>query len=97
MINTNMREYDYYTYGDLNGYGQPALSEEVKGKIKMSVFVSSQSVQDNINYKNAQLVGLTHNKDVSDKYVIDIKGVKYKVLYVNPQGKYNQVFLGAYE
>lgn len=92
MINTNMRLYDYYLYGEDNGYGQSVLSNDPKGKIKMAINLTSQSIQDNINYKNSQYVGLTLSS-IDDKYVIQYGDMKLKVLYINPTGRYKQVFL----
>ena len=93
MINTDMRLYDYFTYGDDDGYGQPALSTDPKGKIKMSINISSQSTQDNILYKDCSYVGLTHDANVDDTYVIEYGDERLKVLYVNPKGRFKQVFL----
>lgn len=92
MINANMRLYDYFTFGDDDGYGQPTLSTNPVGQIKMAINISSQSIQDNINYKDAQYIGLTH-AEVDDTYVIEYGNGRLKVLYVNPKGRYNQVFL----
>ena len=41
MINTDMRTYDYYTYATHDNYGQPILSSEPKGTIKMSINIIS--------------------------------------------------------
>ena len=90
----NMRAYEYYLYGDSNGYGQPTLSEETQGQIKMAIYETSTSVQQNINYAEATYIGLTHDANVNDKYVIAVGEAKLKVLYVKP-GRYKQVFLGA--
>ena len=92
MINRDMRSYDYFTFGELNSYGQPTLSQEKKGSIKMSINITSQSVQDNIRYKDATYVGLTH-AEVDDTFVIQYGDERLKVLYVNPKGRYKQVFL----
>lgn len=92
MINANMRLYDYFTFGEDNGYGSPQLSSDVKGTVKMAISISSQAVQENIKYKGATYVGLTHD-NVKDNFVISYKGEKLKVLYVNPEGRYNQVFM----
>lgn len=86
-----MKKYDYSTFGDKDEYGQKQLSE-VKGQIKMAIYTTSQSTQDNIRYKDATYVGLTHAK-VDDTYVIDYDGELLKVLYVNNQGRLKQVFL----
>lgn len=92
MINNQMKNYNYYTYSNDNAYGQPSLSETAQGKIKMAINVTSQFVQDNIQYKNATYIGLTL-ADVNDKYVIQYRDTKLKVLYVNAAGRYKQVFM----
>lgn len=92
MINTRMRSYNYYLLGGVDEYGQPETTTEAQGAIKMAISVSSQSVQDNINYKNAQYVGLTLN-EINDKYIIDYGEEKLKVLFVYNGGRYKQVFL----
>lgn len=92
MINTDMRWYDYFTFGEEDEYGQEVLSKEVQGTIKIAIFTTSQSVQDNINYKDATYIGLTHAA-IDDTYVIQYGEEKLKVLYVNPKGRYKQVFL----
>lgn len=92
MINANMRLYDYFTLGENDSYGQAQLSGEPVGQIKMAINITSQSVQDNINYTGAQYIGLTHAK-VDDTYVIVVGNERLKVLYVNPTGRLNQVFM----
>lgn len=92
MINANMRSYDYYLYSGNDAYGQPALTEDVQGSVKMSIYTSTQRVQDNVLYKGAEFVGLTH-AEINDKYVIRFGDDKLKVLYVNPVGRFKQVFL----
>lgn len=94
MVNANMRSYNYFTYGDSDAYGQPQLSEEVQGTIKMAIYTTSQYVQDNINYKGASYVGMTHG-EANDKMVIQYGDEKLKVLYVNPMGVWKQVYMGA--
>lgn len=92
MINTEMRFYDYFTYGEKDEYGQPQLSEETQGTIKMAINITSQSTQNNINYKDASYIGLTHAA-IDDTYVIQYGPEKLKVLYVNPMGRYKQAFM----
>ena len=91
MIN-DFRTYDYFTFGQNDGYGQPQLSTNPQGQVKISIFTTSQSIQNNINYSNAQYIGFTHAK-VNDTYVIEYEGKKLKVLYVNTQGRYTQVYM----
>lgn len=92
MINADMRLYNYFTFGELDSYGQPQLSQEAQGTIKMAINISSQSIQDNINYKGCSYVGLTHAL-LDDSYVIQYGDRKLKVLYINPKGRFKQVFL----
>lgn len=92
MINARMKQYEYYLYTDANEYGQPQITEEAQGTIKMAISITSQSVQDNINYKDAQYIGLTLN-EINDKYIIQYGEEKLKVLFVYGGGRYKQVFL----
>lgn len=94
MINANMHSYNYFTFGDSDEYGQPQLSKEPGGEIKIAIYVTSQTIQNNINYKEANYMGLTQDAKVNDTFVIDYKGQKLKVLYIQPVGRYKQVFLG---
>lgn len=92
MINANMRNYDFFTYGDNDLYGQPQLSKEPVGKIKMAINLTSQSIQENINYKDSQYIGLTQ-ATVDDTYVICYNDKRLKVLYIDATGRYTQVFM----
>lgn len=95
MINADMRLYNYFTLGPKNSYGQrtiPDKDAEPAGQIKMAINISSQSVQDNINYAGCQYVGLTR-ANVDDTYIIEYENERLKVLYVNPKGRMKQVFL----
>lgn len=92
MINGNMRSYNYFTFGDNNGYGSPQLSEDIKGTIKMAISITSQSVQENINYQGANYIGLTLGT-VDDSYVIQYGDERLKVLYINPVGRFKQVYM----
>ncbi len=92
MITTDMRLYDYYLYEGKDSYGFPILSETRKGVVKMTINITNQSIQDNINYSGASYIGLTHSL-LDDSYVIQYGNEKLKVLYVNPKGRLKQVFL----
>lgn len=93
MINTDMRLYSFSTFGVDDGYGMPQLSKAPEGQIKMAINISSQTTQDNILFKDCTYIGLTQDSKVNDTYVIDYEGSKLKVLYINPKGRYKQVFL----
>lgn len=97
MINTSMRVYDFFTLGAEDDYGQrtmPADDAVPTGTIKMAINIASQAIQDNINYQDANYVGLTHAK-VDDTYIIQYGDERLKVLYVNPKGRLNQVYMAT--
>ena len=89
-----MATYKYYKYDEkLNSYGQLTLPNEPTGEVKIAIFTTSQSIQDNINYKDANYIGLTFSKLLDDNCVIQYGDKKLKVLYVNPEARVKQVFL----
>lgn len=95
MINAMFRRYHYFTLGTKDEYGQdivPDKDTEPTGTIMMAINLTSQNIQDNINYSGANYIGLTHAK-VDDTYIIEYGEERLKVLYVNPYGRLNQVFL----
>lgn len=92
MINTQMRLYDYFTYGVENSYGQPQLSQNPTGTIKIAINFLTEALGENTIYSSAQFAGLTLD-DIDETYVIQYDNEKLKVLYVNPHGRFKQVFL----
>lgn len=93
MIMMEMRNYDYLTYGANDEYGQPQLSQEPQGTVKLAIYTTAQSTQDNILYKDASYIGLTSDAGIDDKYVILYGNERLKVLYIQPKGRWKQVFL----
>lgn len=92
MINTNMRLYNFLTFGEKNSYGQEQLTKG-KGLIRMSINLVNQAINENMPYSKAQFIGLTFDKNIDSSYVIQSGDERLKVLYVNPYGRYNQVFM----
>lgn len=93
MIMLEMKHYDYFTFGANDEYGQPVLSQEPEGTIKMAIYNTATSTQDNVLYTDASYVGLTSDAEVNDTYVIDTDKERLKVLYVQPKGTWKQVFM----
>lgn len=93
MFNTELKDYNYLQYEEYGKYGQAQLSDEVKGQIKMAIYTTNQSTQDNIRYKDATYVGITHNRDIDDTFVIQYGDEKLKVLYANKQGRFVIAFM----
>ena len=92
MINADMTRYNYFLYGEKDAYGQQQISEEAQGTIKMAIYVTSQRIQNNVLYAEAEYRGFTHDS-VNDNYLIEYDDVKLKVLYVANRGRYKQVFM----
>lgn len=59
----------------------------------MAINLVNKEVDDNILYTNANYIGLTLDNSITDKIIIECGKEKLKVLYVNPQGRYKQVFM----
>lgn len=99
MIMRNMKLYDYYAFGESDSYGQQTLIKDeegnpvVQGSVKIAIYLTSQSVQDNINYKDCSYIGLTYDSNITEAFVIKYNEENLKVQYVNPNGKLKQVFL----
>lgn len=100
MINTSMREYEYFQYNaELDSRGQHTLIKDengdpiVQGTVKLAIALTSQAVQDSINYHNAQFCAQTLDNHIDDTYVIKYGKMRLKVLYVAHGGRYKQVFL----
>ena len=93
MITTDMKQYDYYTFGAYDEYGQPMISKTPIGKIKMAIYITSQRIQDNVLFEDSAYIGLTNDADVNSTYVIEYGEERLKVLYVNPKGRYKQVYM----
>lgn len=92
-INAQMRNYDYYTFEGNNSYGQPSLSENKKGIVKMSIHLITEAIDENSFYSGANYIGLTFDDAVDATYVIQYGEEKLKVLTVNPAGRCKQVSL----
>ena len=70
----------------INGY-----PDDIKSVL--AIFINTQGIDESIKYSKCTYMGLTR-EEIDDKYVIYFKGIKLKVLYVNPSGRYKQVFMG---
>ena len=92
MINTQMKNYSYYTLDNNDEYGQP---QPIKADdtIKIAINFVTETLQENPLYSGVQYTGLTLNKNINSSYIIEYGDEKLKVLYVNKAGRYNQIFL----
>ncbi len=92
MINIELKSYNFYTLGDIDTYGQPQVSATPTGSIVMAIFPITHSIGDNVIYSNATYMGLTREL-IDDKYIVDYRGERLKVLYVQPMGRFKQIYM----
>ena len=94
MINAQMTEYKYYPMKE-NEYGEAIIDEGSFGTILIAINLINQAISDNPLYTNATYIGITFNKEISDKHIVKYGNQKLKVLYVNPIGRYKQVYMAT--
>lgn len=94
MINSQMKDYSFsLILTSTDEYGQEIIKESDMGKtVRMAINLNSQSITDDIRYKDADYMGLTLDK-VDDTYIIHYGKEKLKVINTNPFGRLNQVFM----
>ena len=96
MIMANMRLYDYWMITVNEEYAQeilPDTSGTPTGKVKLSIYPTTTGTQDNILYANCAFMGLTFDAEINDKYIIQYGKERLKVMYIQPIGRYKQVFM----
>lgn len=91
-----MHTYNYFTLGNDDDYGQPQTALIPAGEVKLSISLSSQSKTDNVLYATAAYIGLTTEDKLTVSSIVDYNGNKLKVVYINPFGRYKQVYLEQY-
>lgn len=91
-IRSSMKSYPLYELGSLDSYGQLG-SPNLVGEVELDLQVYSHSQLGSPLYENCEFIGLTLARDLSDKNLIEVEGKKLKVLFVNSQGRYTQIFL----
>lgn len=87
-----MRDYSFYTLDGTDAYGQPQTTDTV-GTVRMAIYLYTQNVTDSIKYRDCTYIGFTHDKAIADNYIVNYENKKLKVLYVNPVGRFKQVYM----
>lgn len=87
-----MRDYTFSTLGGRDLYGQPQTTEGI-GTVKMAIYLYTQNVTDSIKYRDCSYIGFTNDKTIADNYIVNYENKKLKVLYVNPVGRFRQVYM----
>ena len=79
----------------LDEYGQPVV-ENVEKECLMAISVTKHSPTDSPLYVNSEFTGITQDKNLNDKCIVNYEGMKLKVLYII-KGRFNQVFMQRIE
>lgn len=95
MINRDMKTYAFYILDGENAYAQSIVNDNSTGTIKMAIYTTTQAIQANALYKNASYVGITHDTNVNDTYIIEREEERLKVLYTQKDGRYTLVFMAG--
>jgi len=92
VINRSMHQAQVLMLGEDDEYGQPQIVEAPLPSITLSFGLYTHSSVEDPRYQDVEYTGLTTH-EVNDKMVLQIGDERYKVLFVNPFGRINQVFL----
>ena len=93
MINREMRQATVVTYGGIDEYGQMMTTPTASRTISMTFGMYQHTPTQDIRFQDVKYVGLTSDREISDKDTVIIDGKEYKVSYVNPFGRMTQVFM----
>ena len=80
-------------YDGVDAYGQMMEDISSTKEIKGAFGLMSQSLTGDYRYIDATHYFLTTDNTITDKCVLTIDGHDYKVKYVNPHRRLNEVFL----
>lgn len=94
VINRGMKTATLLTMGNKDEYGQNLAEVIAQTTIQLTFGLYTHRDSSDIRYQDITHTGLTKS-EVNDKQVLLIDGKKYKIKFVNPYGRLNQVFLIA--
>lgn len=77
----------------IDEYGKPLQEEVYRKEIEMIMTIYTENNVSDIRFIEATHLGLTAENGITEKNHIIIDNIEYKVLYVVPSRRYNQVFL----
>lgn len=95
VINRSMREALKFALGADDEYGQATLDTENPSTIHLTFGLYNHKEVEDVRYQDVEYTGLTFD-NLTDNDVIQLGEDKYKVKFVNPFGRINQVFLITY-
>ena len=89
-----MREATLLTMGGKDAYGQELSEVIAQSTTHLTFGLYNHREVDDIRYQAITHTGLTYD-NLNDKQIVVLDGKQYKVQFVNPYGRLNQVFLIA--
>ena len=93
MINRELKDATVVTYGGVDEYGQMMTTPTASRTISMTFGMYQHTPTQDIRFQDVKYVGLTSDREISDKDSVIIEGKEYKVSFVNPFGRMTQVFM----
>ena len=90
-----MLQAQLFAFGEVDEYGQETLDLENSSTIHLTFGLFNHHDTEDVRYQDVEYTGLTFD-NLTDNNVIQIGDNKYKVKFVNPYGRINQVFLISY-
>lgn len=94
MINREMRKANLITYAPgVDEYGQPRKGEQSKRDIELTFRIYSHSPVEDIRFNEVTHTGLTADKTITDTNAIELEGKTYNIKFVNPEGRFAQLFM----
>lgn len=75
-------------------YGQRRKTQESTRQVQMAIRIYNQQNVEDIRYNEVSDIGLTWDKEISDKnQIITADGTHYDILYVIPSSRLYQVLM----
>ena len=76
-----------------DSYGKPRKNGTSSREVEMMISVYQQKLTNDIRYTEVTTIGLTADKDITDKNQIKIGEETYEVLYVIPSHRLYQIMM----
>lgn len=92
MIHRELQIVKVLSFGGVDAYGQKNLAPEER-EVEMFMRPYSQNIIPNPLYNEVEMVGLTRDRNITDKNEILVDNVKYKVLYTIDSRRWNTLLM----
>lgn len=93
MINRVLKQAQVLNKYSKDEYGQRHSSEAFSHIIDITFGLFDNTISNDIRYANCKYVGLTKDTSLTDNDYLIIDGQEYKIEFINPFGRWVQVFM----